>query len=179
MHLGSKELHQKFERQKKEILRWSEEAIVNLSEEASAKASELSTKLEELQIQAALGKAETTDALKDQEKKLTALLREVSAKSQELSQDASIKFKDFKNDGAELLEKWQTSFDMLKLQVLLGTADARDEWEEKKAEFNASIDKFEDRLSKMRNDGKKDFSNFKKEMSAAWEHVKRGISKGK
>ncbi|MEM9051030.1 MAG: hypothetical protein AAGC47_03160 [Bacteroidota bacterium] len=176
MHLGSKELSQKFEEEKKEILDWSKKAQENISTEASAKSQELKTKLEELQVQAALGKAETADALKEQEKKLTSLLRDVSQKSQELSDDTSEKFEEFKNDGSQLLEKWQTSFDMLRLQASLGTSEAKEEWAKKKRDFKLTINELEGKLAEAKKEGEENLNNFKKEISESWRHLKNAFT---
>jgi hypothetical protein len=178
LHLGSKELSQKFETQKKEILHWSRKAQEDLEDEASQKGQELKTKLEELEVQAALGKAESRDALKNQEEKISKLLHEIGAKSDEFMETSKEKAKSF-NEASELqFQKWQTSFDMFRLQMKLGAAETKDQWEEKRKEIKSSLDKLEAKIDEMKEDGEENFSNFKNEMSKSWSHFKNAFKKG-
>jgi hypothetical protein len=177
LHLGSKELSDKFENQKKEILTWSRKAQHDLKDEASQRGKELKTKLEELEVQAALGKAETKEALKAQEEKISHLLREIGKESDELMKTSKEKTQSFGESAEAQLKKWQTSFDMFRLQMKLGAADTKDQWESKQKEIQTNLDKLESKIDEFIGESEEGFSHFKNEMSKSWGHLKKAFKR--
>jgi lipid II:glycine glycyltransferase (peptidoglycan interpeptide bridge formation enzyme) len=177
LHLGSRELSDSFEEQKKEILRWSEEARTTLETEASSASAEMRTKLEELEVQAALGKAESKDAIQEQRKKLTSLITEANESSIELLGDSKKNVRDLAVKADTKFDEWHTRFDLLRLQISLGAADASVDWNEKKKDLKQSIQKLESKLEAVSDDSEEGWISFKGEISEAWTHVKKAFSK--
>jgi len=177
LHLGSEELSKKFEEQKKEILDWSKETRTSLKSEASIASTEMRTKLEELEVQASLGKAESKEAIQEQRKKLTSLIREANEASIKLMGDSKKKVRQIAAKADSNFDEWHTRFDLLRLQLSLGAADASDEWKEKKEDLNKSIRNLESKLGEMSQETEEGWTNFKGEISEAWTHVKKAFSK--
>jgi lipid II:glycine glycyltransferase (peptidoglycan interpeptide bridge formation enzyme) len=177
LHLGSRELSDSFEEQKKEILRWSEEARTTLETEASSASAEMRTKLEELEVQAALGKAESKDAIQEQRKKLTSLITEANESSIELLGDSKKNVRDLAVKADTKFDEWHTRFDLLRLQISLGAADASVDWNDKKKDLKQSIQKLESKLEAVSDDSEEGWISFKGEISEAWTHVKKAFSK--
>ena len=70
LHLGKADASDEFEKQKQNLSKWLTEAKEKLVEIKDEKATDLKTKIEELELQAALGKAEGEDELKKQQKNI-------------------------------------------------------------------------------------------------------------
>jgi len=177
LHLGSKELTLTFEEQKKEILNWSKEARTTLESNASSASIEMLRKLEELEVQATLGKAETKEAMQEQRKQLTSLIGEANEASIKLLGDSKKIVRDLAVKADSKFDEWHTKFDLLRVQINLGTADASDGWKEKKEDLNKSIHNLEAKLGKVSEDSEEGWTNFKSEISEAWKHVKNAFSK--
>ncbi len=177
LHLGSKDLSDKFEEQKKEILNWSKETRSSLESEASIASTEMRKKLEELEVQAALGKAETKEALQEQRKKLTSLIKDANEASIKLMGDSKKNVREIASKADSKFDEWHTRFDLLRLQISLGAADASDEWKEKKEDLNKSIRNLESKLGEISQETEEGWTNFKGEISEAWTHVKKAFSK--
>jgi len=177
LHLGSRELTDKFEEQKKEIARWSEETRHKLSDESSERATALKTKLEELEVQAALGRAESKQALEEQRKKMSAALREAKEEAEKISSDAKTKVKEIAENTNTTLDTWHMKFDILRLQLKLGAAEASSEWEERKKELSKSINNLENKMKEAGKKSGESWDNFKSEMSEAWGHFRKAFSK--
>jgi len=176
LHLGSKDLSDKFEDQKKEILNWSKETRAILEKEASTTSKELRKKLEALEYQADIEKAETKAALQEQRKKLTSLVRESNEAAIKLLGDSKKNVRELALKADAKFDEWNMRFDLLRLQINLGAADAADEWSEKKESLNQSIHQLESRLDDLSHESEEGWSNFKSEISEAWGHVKKAFS---
>lgn len=177
LHLGSKDLSDKFEEQKKEILTWSKETRMDLEREASSTSKELRTKLEELEVQAALGKAESKEAIQEQRKKINTLVREANEASIKLLGDSKKSIREIASKAETTFDEWHTRFDLLRLQISLGAADASDEWNEKKEDLKKSIHQLESKLGEISQDSEEGWTHFKSEITEAWSHVKKAFSK--
>jgi len=177
LHLGSKDLSDKFEEQKKEILAWSKETRLDLEREASSTSKELRTKLEELEVQAALGKAETKEAIQEQRKKINTLVGEANEASIKLLGDSKKGIREIASKADATFDEWHTRFDLLRLQISLGAADASDEWKEKKEDLKNSIHQLESKLGEISQDSEEGWTHFKSEITEAWSHVKKAFSK--
>jgi hypothetical protein len=177
LHLGSKDLTDKFEEQKKEILNWSKETRASLESEASTASAEMRTKLEELEVQAALGKAETKEAILEQRKKLTSLIKDANEASIKLMGDSKKNIREIAGKADSKFDEWHTRFDLLRLQITLGAAEASDEWKDKKEDLTKSIHQLESKIGEISQETEEGWANFKGEISEAWTHVKKAFSK--
>lgn len=177
LHLGSKELNDKFEEQKKEILHWSKETQKTLENEASSASEEMRAKLEALEVQAALGKAESKEALQEQRKKLASLIKEANETSIQLMGSSEKGIRQFAANADGKFDQWQTRFDLLRLQLSLRAADASDMWNDRKKDITKSIHDLESKLDDLNHESEETWSNFKGEISESWKHLKKAFSK--
>jgi len=176
LHLGSKELTDKFEEQKQEILKWSQDQAQDLNKDASEAATDLQRKLEELQVQAALGRAETKDAFLDQRKKLNDLLTEANEAAIKLMGNSKNSLRELAEKADTQFDQWQTRLDLFRLQVSLGAMEASDQWNEQKKDLKNSIVNLESKLDEAGTKSEQSWDQFKNEISEAWKHVKKAFS---
>ncbi|MGB6035633.1 MAG: hypothetical protein WBG42_05150, partial [Cryomorphaceae bacterium] len=160
-----------------EILHWSAETRSSLESEASLASKEMRIKLEELEVQAALGKAETKEAIQEQRKKLTSLMQDANEASIKLMGNSKKSVRHIAAKADSKFDEWHTRFDLLRLQLSLGAADASNEWKEAKEDLNKSIRNLESKLGEMSQETEEGWTNFKGEISEAWTHVKKAFSK--
>ena len=176
LHLGSKELQEKFEEQKKDIEKWAQETRHKLEDETSVRATDLKVRLEELEVQAALGRAESEDALKEQQKNLSKALEAAREEARQVASAAKNNLGEIAEKADARLDTWYTRFDILRLQLKLGAAEASDEWEERKKELNRQIHELEQRISDAGKKSNENWQKFKFEMGEAWGHMKKAFA---
>ena len=94
-------------------------------------------KLEELQVQSALGKAELTD-------KLESVKKETLQKFHELKADAHA----VSDRSKEKLNQLKAKMEHLELQLALGRAESKEEWSRQKKNISAAIHDLKELISK-------------------------------
>lgn len=176
LHLGSKELQERFEEQKKDIEKWAHETRHKLEDETSVRATNLKIRLEELEVQAALGRAESEDALKEQQKNMSKALEAAREEARQVASDAKNNLGEIAEKADARLDTWYARFDILRLQLKLGAAEASDEWEERKKELNRQIHELEERISEAGKKSSENWQKFKFEMGEAWGHMKKAFA---
>ena len=176
LHLGSKEAADKFDDDKKEIVKWVKHNRNELASKSSKVFTGLKTSLEELEVQAALAKAESKEEIKIQQDKLSKALGNVQKEVGDLRDETLAEAKEMTENMSRTLDDWQTKFDLLKLQVHLGAKDASDKWEKQKKELSDRLHDMDTSLEAAKKDGAENFEHFKSEMGEAWKHIKSGFS---
>ena len=143
------------------------ESIKDLSKE---KLTALKTIIENLQVQLALGKAETKDVFETQQAKIVNALNQL---------EEFIKNNKFANEQYShlLLEmgKFKIKLDILKMRYELGKLEARIEFKDKKKELAKKIDEIEERLTMKKDTVTNAWSDFTEEISKAYAHFKKTI----
>ena len=178
MHLGAAEARDEFERQKKELKNWlheTDQEIENLEKEGKHQYIELRRKIDELRVQAALGKAEAEDSLKEQQRNLA---RGIHGVKHELNQAVE------KSDeiGSEVMEgledgidHFRTRFDLFRLQLNLGASEAKDYWEEKKKTLSGKLHEINNKMEEAADKAEDKWEGFSEEMSHAWKHFRKAF----
>ncbi|MEN8138930.1 MAG: hypothetical protein ABFR62_10910, partial [Bacteroidota bacterium] len=134
LNLGSMEARDEFEHQKKRMQDWirdndiSVESLKNLS---AHQAEELQIKFEELQLQLALGRAESEEMLRDQAKNIHSSIHEMQVK---LAQDEN--YKNLKKESIDALDDINDTFFILKTKFDHEIDEQKEEWDEKKERIN-------------------------------------------
>lgn len=177
-HLGSAEAADEFENQKKYIRKWAAEtsAKVNkLQESGKSELRELKIKLEELEVQASLGKADAKDALKSQQKNISRLLHDIEYDFERNYNSAEKKIVEFSKEADEKLQDFHTKFDMLVLQMNLGKAEAEKYWAKKKKDLSLKLSEMERDFDVVKEKSEEKWDEFSDEMSNAWKHFKKAF----
>ena len=142
LHLGTEEAKDEFEKQKNKLGDWIDiqyKKLDNTKDISREKAIQIKAALEELQVQAALGKAETEDALKEQQKKLSNGIHNLKVLINKNYSRIKENTTEFTEEISETLDDYHTRFDLFRLQTHLAKMDANESWNEKKKELSAKL----------------------------------------
>ena len=178
MHLGSEEAKDEYQKQKEQLGAWAKETSHKLSDLKNAtgeKAEQLKASLEELQVQAALGKAESRDAIQEQQKKISSTIASLKKRFRDLYDQSEEGLEDFSDRAEHVLESYQTRLDMLKLKAHLGRAEMEDSWNERKKEVSDKINHLNRRIEEQREKSSEGWSHFSGEIKEAWSHLRKAF----
>lgn len=178
LHLGKAEAEKAFEEQKASLRDWTVKmsSRVEAAKEINKEQTErIQTALEELRLQAALGKATTRDVLREQQK-------ELKKRMELLRSDIDIVFETSKEQSDDLLEDlslklhdYQTKFDIFRLQLQLAKMDGEEALEKRKKEAAIKLKEFQKEVEKRAEEASGKFEHFSKEMTHAWKHVRKAF----
>ncbi|TAL59309.1 MAG: hypothetical protein EPN85_09615 [Bacteroidetes bacterium] len=170
--LGKAEARDVYEEAKKKFDKYVNEAKVRV-EDAKDTARERSTQLkallETLQVQLSLGKAESKEIFKVQQKKITKALNDLEAfiKKNKTANEYYTKL---------LMEagKFRVKLDILKMRWELNRLETRIEFDDKKKELLRKLSDVKNRLTKNEEADKK-WEHFKDDISDAYSHLKKAF----
>ncbi|MCK5782351.1 MAG: hypothetical protein KAH10_07150 [Flavobacteriales bacterium] len=171
LNLGSKDARDEFEKQKKNLQSWiaeNELDIESLKGLSDEQARELKIKFEELQVQLALGRAESEENLREQSKKINRSIHEIKVKIESDKQ-----YENFKKETHEKLEEFHDTFFVLKNMFEYDIEDGKKMWEEKKEEISKEIDSLSVESEEFINMVSEKFEDFTEEISSAWGSFKK------
>ena len=177
LNLGAAEAADKYEEEKKAVRKWIHETEQRLNENGDGSLDKLRTKLDELKVQASLGKAEAQDEYEEQRKKFNQKLHEARQEAKEVSQKAARQAKVIGDKVSQRLQAWQTQFDIFNVQLHLGAKEASEKWNEQKGKFKSWLDNLDDQLDDVQSESKESWENFKTELSSSWNTLKSKFSK--
>jgi len=177
LNLGAAEAADKYEEEKKAVRKWIHETEQRLNENGDGSLDKLRTKLDELKVQASLGKAEAQDEYEEQRKKFNQKLHEARQEAKEVSQKADSQAKVIGDKVSQRLQAWQTQFDIFNVQLHLGAKEASEKWNEQKGKFKSWLDNLDDQLDDVQSESKESWENFKTELSSSWNTLKSKFSK--
>jgi len=178
--LGKAEAQDHFEKKKKElhdVVHAAKEEVSKLAETGKTKVQELKPELEHLQVQLALGKAESLDAYKKYEKEVKAALHNLTEKAKKVfgpsAEEEEGKWEGMMNEVKAKSTEFQTQLDIFRVQMALGEAEFKQDFEEKKKEFvrdakvishkiDESLEKVEDVVEDIAEDLTDKFGELKK-----------------
>jgi len=135
LHLEASEIKDEFENQKKNLSVWLEsinDSLHNFKDLSEEKAQKLKSSMKNLRVQAVLGKAETEDALKEQQQKISNGIQQLQMNITEAYDSSKVKIGNFAGEAADKLDDFHTRFDLFKLQLYHGKEEAKEDWEQKK-----------------------------------------------
>lgn len=171
--LGKAEARDAFEAAKKACNNYVHDAkahLENAKGPAKEKLTLLRTALETLQVQLALGKAETKEVFESQAKKINKALSEIETfiKNNKIT-DAYY---------AELqmeIEKFRIKLDILKLQYELKKIGMKEEFEAKKKEFLKDLSGIKKNLLRKEESAENTWEHFRDEISEAYSHLRKAF----
>lgn len=171
--LGKAEARDTYEELKKifdKHLHQSKVSVESIKDLSKEKLTALKTIIENLQVQLALGKAETKDVFETQQAKIVNALNQL---------EEFIKNNKFANEQYShlLLEmgKFKIKLDILKMRYELGKLEARIEFKDKKKELAKKIEEIEERLTMKKDTVTNAWGDFTEEISKAYAHFKKTI----
>jgi len=153
--LGKAEAIDAFEEHKKALIVKVEEAEASLQEmsnDGEAKVAPLRTKMEELRVQLALGKADSLATFKEQEAKLSHAIHNFKLHALKTLDDAEEKGQHKVADSLNLVNQKSAEFkgrmDEFRVQLALGEAEAKEEWKEFSDQFQKQAKDLVQKLEK-------------------------------
>lgn len=172
--LGKAEARDAFEVAKKKFNDFIVEAKImygNAKNQAQEKSNELQTIFENLQLQLALGKAETRDIFEEQRKKITPILNEL----EELIKRNKTASEFYAKLQMEV-HKFKIKLEILKLRYELNKLDAKDEFESRKVEFSKKLDEIKKRIELKSSTSKDKWEVFREEIAEAYQHLQKAFA---
>ena len=173
--LGKAEAHDAFEGAKKKFNTFVHEAklkLDNAKDVVKERSVQLKTLLETLQVQLALGKAETKEVFEEQRKKIAHALNELETliKKNKTTDEFYTRLQ-------MEVEKFKIKLDILKLRYDLNKLEARNEFEEKKVDFSQKLSDLKKRLEKKEGEVQDKWEHFRTEITDAYSHLKKAFVK--
>ncbi len=175
LHLGAEEAKDEFEKQKKNLAHWIDitgEKLHETKDISKEKALQLKTAMEELRVQAALGRAETEDALKEQQENLKKGIHNLKYNIAEVYKTTKEEIDDFADKAHDKLDDFHTRFDLFKLHAHLAKMDAGETWAKKKKELSVKLHNLNTKLEESKDTSSDKWDHFSKEIAAAWHHFR-------
>ena len=178
LHFGITETKEEFEEQKKGLGRWLDslgdqlEDTKHLSRE---KHLSIKSSLEELRVQVALGKAETAEHSKKQLRNITLGLHNLKQKLSNTYNSTKDSAYDITEEMSNQLEDFHLRFDLFRLRLHLGKAEAEEEWDEKKKELSHKLAVIKAKLNRAEKETEIKWDGFSSEMGTAWQHFKKAF----
>jgi len=171
--LGKAEAKDLYEENKKKFNNIIHEAKNDLNAFKNKTASEVLTLrvfLETLQVQLALGKAETKEAFEEQRKKISKALNELEGliKTNETTSEYYTKL-------LGEVEKFKIKLEIIKLRYELKKLGAGEEFEERKADFLNKLKSFKTNIFAKTEKQKDKVMHFQDEIKEAYGHLKKAF----
>jgi gas vesicle protein len=178
MHLGKNDAKDAFEEKKKEMSKWLDEVgadIKGLQKEGQEDLKDLKSKVENLQLQLALKKADSLDQLKENQKKLNDGFNDVKYELNKSIENGKDSLKKWADSTEHKVDQYHSRFDLFKLQLSLGMMEGEEKMEEKRKEVVNKISEFKQQLEGLEDKADLKWDNFKNEIGSAWDHVKKAF----
>lgn len=173
LSLGKAEAKEKFE----EVKRAFRKKVVEFKELIDSQpvksiSKSLKQKVETLELQLALGKAETREEFSEQKQKIQHLISEmendVASWFQEIDVPSSISHE---------IEKFKLKLEVLKLKFDLKKFELKDDFKDSMSTAKREIEKISSRVKSKMNEGKRKYSDFSEEIGEAYGHIKSAVKK--
>ena len=171
--LGKAEAAEQFEKTKKEFnekLQEWKKLYPELEKSGMAGAEKLKAKMEELQVQLALGKAEAKDLFEEQKKKIMNAVAEVES---EIKSNPS--WVEYRDDFKGEVEKFKLKMEILKMQFSLKKMEVSDKFKDAIKNAQVESDKLFVNATKKWDATKSKYTGFSDEIEAAFDHLKKAV----
>ncbi|MDX1909724.1 MAG: hypothetical protein SF053_21990 [Bacteroidia bacterium] len=176
LSLGEEELAEAFDKQKARFQVYADQLKQKLDEAGVDDAlTSLRAKVEELQVQLALGKADSRDALEAQRHQLHKAVREAGEITQQLAAQAGEASQSWLKEFEEASSRFQTRLEVLKVQAALGEAELKDKWEESRRELDGFIHEAREKMSEVQEDTSEKLEEVSREVAASYEKIKAKV----
>lgn len=178
--LNQEEAKDKYEEEKSEFCKIVDETIEKfgkLKDTGREKAKDLKTKLEELRVQLALGKADGKDEFKRQKENIDDKLDSFVHLCKEKKDIADDKVDELSEDFKVKSKQFRTQLDLFRVQLAIGKADAGDYVEEKKKDLKIQIHELKQKLEKVKDIADDKLEDFSEEVGEKFEKIGNAAKK--
>ncbi len=171
LSLGKADTKEKFERIKKEF-RNNIVEFRRLLEETPHKliTPEVKKKVQELEVQLALGIAETKDEFEEQRKKLLGSISVVEKSIKNWLKEVDIPT----SIGSEM-EKFKLKLEILRLKYSLKKFELKDDFKEQMHNAKMEIERIASKTKSKLQIGKRKYNDFSEGISTAYDHLKKAV----
>lgn len=177
LNLDENEIISSFENHKESLRKSIDSFSETAQEKLGETATNLHTKLDELKVQLALGKAESKEAYEEQRKELNSALDSAASEYEKVKSQAGEKLDEAKEELGNQMEKFQSKLDVFRLHFHLGMKDAKEDYEEKKKELSRELGKMKNKVEEAEKSGSEKWDGFGKEMGEAFSHFRGAVKK--
>jgi hypothetical protein len=169
--LGKAEAKDLFEDTKKKLNQYVHESKVKFNKlKQNENISKIINAFEHLQIQLALGIAESKETFDEQKKNISNAIQKL---------ESSLTIEKSYDELSSLLkleiEKFKIKLEILNLQYRLKKVNVEQNFETKKTEFISKIEEIKNRIIKKENSGKSKWENFQGEIAESFSHLKQAF----
>lgn len=171
--LGKAEAHDAYETAKKKLHHFFHEtalAITESKDKSSAALLRLKAAIETLQVQLALGKAETREVFEEQRKKIVHAIQSVEAHIEENSHIKAV----VEKIQPEIL-KFRIKLEILRLNFELKKMDVKENFERRKKEFSLKVNELENYLRNKEQRVTAKWNHFHDDVAEAYKNVMRAF----
>jgi hypothetical protein len=168
LHLGKADASDEFEKQKTNLSKWLKEAKEKMTDLTEEKANDLKAKMEELELQAALGKADGADELKKQQKNINHAIHNLKKSVKESYGKSGDKKAEFSEFVDQKLDHFHTQFDIFRLHFHLGKKDGQEVWDEKKAEMETKLKDLNKKVDELKDSTLDTLEDLSDNVSKVW-----------
>ncbi|MDX2286272.1 MAG: hypothetical protein NW241_19035 [Bacteroidia bacterium] len=173
--LAPADLTDAFEQQKSQVGAWAAETRERLGELADhPQAVKTRAWLEELEVQVALGRAETREALDEQRHKLSELMHRATSELNDLQSHGETAWTSWGQSVQDRMAHFQTRLDLLRLHLHLGAAETQEEWESRRQELQQQIRQLRERLD-LRAEAEEKWDSVTAEIGEAYQHFRKAL----
>ena len=170
--LGKAEGKEKFEEIKKEFRQRVGEFKKLLEAPASGLLTpETRQKIEALEVQLALGKAETKELFEEQKEKILKTLSHIESEIMTWIKSGKLP-DDFSHD----VEKFKLKLEIIRLKFTLKKFEVKDTFKESMSDARREIEKITSGIKSKLQGGSSKYSDFRNEMSMAYKHLKKALT---
>ena len=173
LNLSAEDARKEFEVQTGNMQQWMDDNDINseaFKHKSNEAKQELKTMFEELQVQLALGKADSEEAIREHSKKIKDKVHQIKV---EIDKDE--KFKSVKNNAYEKLNELNDTISILSTKFQFDIEDGKELWEEKKKEINKEIDSWSDEFEELKEKSAEKLEEVSKEVSNIWNKIKKSF----
>jgi flagellar hook-basal body complex protein FliE len=171
--LGKAEAHDAYEEAKKKFRQYLHEAEQRFDKSKTTvkdTVEELKVVFQVLQVQLALGKAETREAFEAQRKKISQALHTLET----LLENNKITAEYYEVLHTEI-QKFKIKMEILKLRYELNKMSAQEEFEEKKKDFSAKMEDIAKKLKEKEKKAEKTWEHFRDDIAEAYNDMKKSF----
>lgn len=170
--LGKAEAKDKFEELKKKFNSTVQSTKQKLTGVAKSRLDEVRGEFEEVQVQLALGKADTLDAFNEQKKKIVRAINKLEKRLEniKLADEVETKIR-------HAIEKFKIQLEVLRVHYELGKMEAADEFEREKHELTDLVAKLKSKFDARKKSASKARQDRRAELKEAYKHLKKAIVK--
>jgi hypothetical protein len=178
LQTGVADAEQEFEKQKNNLTDWLDSfsnSLPSVEEISSESKFKLKSLANNLRRQTSTAKAETTEALKEQQRNIANGLKQLNQEVDQAMHVAGEKSAMYLQETNKMLDHLHTRMDLFGLQMHLGKAESREMWEEKKKDLGRQLNKIKGKLENQQERAAENWDHFASEMGTAWQHFKNAL----